>query len=204
MSTATTVSGRHVDLLFLDKSTVHLEDVAVHLAHIRRFNGATTIGYSVAAHSLHVSDLVKRMHGTLSAQLAALHHDAHEYLLGDITTPAKDFLNALCGNAFAVAEQKLQRQVLEALQIRCAFMSNRALIHRADMIALATERRDLQPRSREPWPCLSGIEPDFEDIRVRAKLPDDFWAQTYVERDRTLRAQMADRLEWPQRPVAKA
>lgn len=193
MTTCTTVTGLDVSLPFLSSADVRLPDIAVGLSHIRRFNGATTVGYCVAAHSLHVSDIVRRLGGTLSAQLAALHHDAHEYLLGDISTPVKQYLNLLCNNAMKAVEAQLQRQVLKALCVHTAYVSNARLIHQADMIALATERRDLQPASTAPWECLAGIQPDFVDCFDRATLvPDDAWASLYMERDQELREAMAE------------
>jgi hypothetical protein len=192
-TTAITATGLPVNLAFLGADDVRLTDIAVGLSHIRRFNGATTVGYSVAAHSLHVSDIVRRLGGTLSAQLAALHHDAHEYLLGDITSPVKTYINLLCNNALHSVEAHLQRQVLKALMVHTAFVSNRQLIHRADMIALATEKRDLKPTEGEAWPCLEGVLPDFVDCHDRATLvPDDAWASFYIERDRELREAMAE------------
>jgi len=190
MTTITTVTGREINLAYFGAIDVDLHEIAKGLSQIRRFNGQTEVGYNVAAHSMHVCDIVKREGGTLSAQLAALHHDAHEYLMGDITTPFKEFVNLISLNALAVIEAQLQRRVLEALMVRTAYVSNRKLIHRADMMALGAERRDLQPASTEPWPCQAGIAPDWEDVRTRAKISDKAWAAMYVARDLELRAQM--------------
>jgi hypothetical protein len=195
MMTTSMHSGREVDLAFVGRHNVHLADIAKGLSHIRRFNGQTRVGYNVAAHSLHVCDIVRRAHGTPAAQLAALHHDAHEYLIGDITSPVKAWINLLCGNALHVAEAQLQRRVLDALMVRTAFVSNQRLIHLADMQALAAERRDLQPANAEPWACLDGITPDWENINDRARIPEDCWAAMYIERDGQLRALMADKLD---------
>lgn len=40
-----------------------------------------------------------------------------------------------------------------------------ASVHRADLIALATERRDVMPTDPDIWDCLVGIEPMVETIR---------------------------------------
>ncbi|SIQ38049.1 hypothetical protein [Aquipseudomonas alcaligenes] len=49
-----------------------------------------------------------------------------------------------------------------------------ASVKRADMVALATEKRDLLPENSEPWQCLEGLEPmpfrvartDYEEVRI--------------------------------------
>lgn len=46
-----------------------------------------------------------------------------------------------------------------------------ASIKHADMIALATEKRDLLPEHPTPWPCLEGIEP--MPFRVERCQPED-------------------------------
>lgn len=199
MTISTTASGHAVNLAYIQRGDIRIEDIAKGLSQIRRFNGATKVGYSVAAHALHVSDLTRRLGGTLSAQLAALHHDAHEYLLGDITSPVKQYINLLSSNALHTLETILQRAVLDALMVRTAFVSNRDLIHRADMIALATERRDLQSTNVEAWPCLEGIDPDWECCRTRASIPDDAWERLYIDRDHELRERMAELMDYPVR-----
>lgn len=70
---------------------LHAFDLALPLSRINRFNGHTSRLYSVAEHSLHVvtimeRDLTVRDSGQL---LAGLLHDAHEAIIGDVTTPVK-------------------------------------------------------------------------------------------------------------------
>lgn len=203
MTTITTVSGREINLRYINPELINVDDIAHSLSRMRRFNGATAVGYSVASHALHVSDLVRRMGGTLSAQLAALHHDSHEYLIGDMVSPMKALIDLMCVNAYLIIEGRIQRNVLDALGIRTAFVSNTKLIHRADMVALATERRDLMPTSLDAeWPCLIGVTPDAVDIRHRAAKDDDAWADAFISRDHELRTRMAELMEYPMRAEA--
>lgn len=195
-TTCTTVAGRPVDLLRIDPTQVCRLDIAHQLARIRRFNGATGRGYSVAAHALHVCDLVQRLGGSPAAQLAALHHDSHEYLIGDVATPVKAAVNALGGNAWATFEASVQRAVLDALHLRTAYVQHRDLIHKADMIALATEKRDLKPLDG-PWPRLVGVPADFVDVRQRCEISDSAWAEQFTIRDEDLREQLAERIGYP-------
>lgn len=87
------LSGRRLDLLDPTPVDIEIEDIAHGLAFVARWNGQTKGDwpYSVAEHSL----LVERIF-THSAkqpdprwQLAALLHDAPEYVIGDMISPVK-------------------------------------------------------------------------------------------------------------------
>lgn len=71
-------SGRFVDPWNAQVEDIEIEDIARGLAHINRYNGQFGT-YSVAQHSILVARLV-----TPRKQLAALLHDAPEYLTGDL------------------------------------------------------------------------------------------------------------------------
>lgn len=79
-----TVSGRYVNLLDPDPSTICIEDIAYHLSNICRFTGACVPFYSVAKHSVVVSYLCPP-----EVALQGLLHDATEAYLGDIASPLK-------------------------------------------------------------------------------------------------------------------
>ena len=126
---------------------IDLEDVAHGLAYQCRFNGHTEHFYSVAQHSLMVAHLVPR-----ELRLAGLLHDAAEAYMGDMVSPLKAVMPH-----FVAAEGALIRQIGERF---CVNLTNvDRVIRKADLIALATEKRDLLPNARDPWPSLEGIEP---------------------------------------------
>jgi len=125
---------------------IHIEDIAHGLAYTCRFNGQTTHFYSVAQHSLMVCDLVSEEH-----KLAALLHDAAEAYLGDMVKPLKRLLPE-----FAAIEHRVSAIIAETFDIP---ESDHSLIKQADLIALATEKRDLMPNSTEPWLELTGYAP---------------------------------------------
>ncbi len=125
---------------------VAIEDIAQGLAYQCRFNGQTRTFYSVAQHSLIVASLVP-----VRLRLAALLHDAAEAYLGDMVKPLKDFFPE-----FSEIEKKVMAIIGERFAV-AAF--DTPAIKRADLIALATEKRDLMPNSTEPWPSLQGLQP---------------------------------------------
>ena len=86
------LSGRRLDLLDPTPMDIEIEDIAHGLAFVARWNGQTRGDwpYSVAEHSL----LVEQIFGRLDDQpprwkLAALLHDAPEYVIGDMISPVK-------------------------------------------------------------------------------------------------------------------
>lgn len=87
------LSGRRLDLLDPTPMDIEIEDIAHGLAFVARWNGQThgDYAYSVAEHSLLVETLFGRMNPGISAkwQLAALLHDAPEYVIGDMISPVK-------------------------------------------------------------------------------------------------------------------
>jgi len=87
------LSGRRLDLLDPTPVDIEIEDIAHGLAFVARWNGQTAgdHAYSVAEHSLLVTDLFCRMQpgAPVKWQLAALLHDAPEYVIGDMISPVK-------------------------------------------------------------------------------------------------------------------
>ena len=87
------LSGRRLDLLDPTPMDIEIEDIAHGLAFVARWNGQTKgdFAYSVAEHSLLVTDIFAQQHpnAPVKWQLAALLHDAPEYVIGDMISPVK-------------------------------------------------------------------------------------------------------------------
>jgi len=129
---------------------ISIEDIAHALSHICRFGGHCRHHYSVAQHSVLVSELAPPQYA-----FAALMHDAPEAYCNDIVHPMKIGLPDYCR-----MESHIYYAVSEAFNLP---MTDEALtaIKRADRIALSTERRDLLPFTT------------FEVLPEEAKYPPD-------------------------------
>ncbi|MFT6458730.1 MAG: 5'-deoxynucleotidase YfbR-like HD superfamily hydrolase [Pseudophaeobacter arcticus] len=101
------LSGRRLDLLDPTPMDIEISDIAHGLAFVARWNGQTRgdFAYSVAEHSLLVEVLFSRMFpkAPVKWQLAALLHDAPEYVIGDMISPVK----AAVGPGYSELDQRL-------------------------------------------------------------------------------------------------
>jgi 5'-deoxynucleotidase YfbR-like HD superfamily hydrolase len=106
------LSGRRLDLIDPSPLDVEIADIAHGLARVARWNGQTKGPeiFSVAQHSLLVEALFAAADSSLSAgaRLAALLHDAPEYVIGDMISPFK----AAVGGDYKLVEARLKRAVL--------------------------------------------------------------------------------------------
>ena len=87
------LSGRRLDLLDPQSGDIEFADIAHGLARVARWNGQTTgdHAFSVAQHTLVVESIASARHPDWPAhwRLAALLHDAPEYVIGDLISPFK-------------------------------------------------------------------------------------------------------------------
>jgi len=107
------LSGRRLDLLDPSPLDIEMADIAHGLARVARWNGQTEGAhiFSVAQHSMLVETIARqRMRLDRRQRLAALLHDAPEYVVGDMISPFK----AVIGDAYKAVEQRL----LSAIHVR--------------------------------------------------------------------------------------
>ena len=148
-----TFSGKKFDLINPSIDSVCLIDIAHALSRICRFNGHVKNFYSVAEHSVYVSNCVPEKYAK-----EALLHDAHEAYVGDVTSPMK---RAMARNAvkrgspvsdFATTEAGVYNAVVR----RFGLYSNtdehcEDRIKHADLALLATEQERFFPEMVSDW-----------------------------------------------------
>lgn len=178
-----------------------ISEIAYALAQINRFCGHAKRPYSVAEHSVLVSSIAEGEGASTTAQLAALLHDAHEAYTGDVSSPAKWAI----GMAWGLFEDGEAASVHNALGVRAAMCAHRASIKRWDLIALATERRDLtayDPAKHRPWPVLDNPHSPVLpiDLNLMAEVRRDMrwtdWIEVFMQRHEDLQRKL--RRETPQ------
>ena len=143
------LSGRRLDLLDPSPLDIEIEDIAHGLARVARWNGQTDgeHAFSVAEHSLLVERIVTELEPKLDRQfrLAALIHDAPEYVIGDLISPFKA--------ALSLDYRAFEAKLLAAIHVRFGLpaelpASVTKLIKRADKIAAYYEATCLAGFSR--------------------------------------------------------
>ena len=105
------LSGRRLDLLDPSPLDIEIEDIAHGLARVARWNGQT-IGdhaFSVAQHSVIVEEICAHIQPGFEPRwrLAALLHDASEYVIGDMISPFK----AALGYDYKAFEHRLEAAI---------------------------------------------------------------------------------------------
>src|SRR3546814_1867463 len=105
------LSGRRLNLLDPSAVDIEIDAIAHGLARVARWNGQTRGDYafSVAQHSLLVEAVFEREHPGVEHRwrLAALLHDAPEYVIGDMISPFKGAI----GGAYKTVERGLQAAI---------------------------------------------------------------------------------------------
>jgi hypothetical protein len=137
-----TSNGKWFNVLNPDPKDVDIEDIAHALSNQCRFTGHTTSFYSVAQHSVLVSECCNP-----SDAKWGLLHDASEAYLSDIARPVKkhpDF-----GPFYLKAEAALTEAVMRHFDLPPAMPDS---VRAADDMLLRTEARDLMAPTFPVYP----------------------------------------------------
>lgn len=180
------LSGRRLDLLDPSPFDIEIEDIAHGLARVARWNGQT-VGehpFSVAQHSLIVEEICVHMRPDLAPRwrLAALLHDASEYVIGDMISPFKSAL----GLDYKTFEARLET----AIHIRFGLPPKtpapiRRLIKQADRACAFFEATQLAGFERGESLKLFGAPPRGYEL-ILEPLPAAAAQARYLERFRVL------------------
>jgi hypothetical protein len=130
-----TASGQLFDILAFDPFTIELYDVAHGLSNICRFGGHTREFYSVAQHSVLVSELCD----TADAGIGLLHDAAEGLGLGDMISPLKR-------QPGMETYREIEARMNAAIAARWGLPSlGTPSVELADRLAVFLEMRDLMP-----------------------------------------------------------
>ena len=180
------LSGRRLDLLDPSPLDVEIDDIAHGLARVARWNGQTLgeHAFSVAQHCVVVEDVVRRLKPAIEPRwrLAALLHDAPEYVIGDMISPFK----AALGLDYHLFEERLERAIHTRFGLPPKLPADiKRLIKTADRVSAAIEAVDLAGFSSAEALALWGKLPKIARPRLDPQAPPEAQAQ-FLDRFRRL------------------
>ena len=180
------LSGRRLDLLDPSPFDIEIEDIAHGLARVARWNGQT-IGehaFSVAQHSLVVEEIAAHIRPGLEPKwrLAALLHDASEYVIGDMISPFKSALGA----GYKDFEARLEAAIHVRFQLPPKTPQTiKTLIKKADRACAFYEATQLAGFNKRESLQIFGAPPAGYDLIIDP-LPASVAQQRYLDRYRVL------------------
>jgi 5'-deoxynucleotidase YfbR-like HD superfamily hydrolase len=180
------LSGRRLDLLDPSPLDIEIEDIAHGLARVARWNGQTTgeHAFSVAQHSVVVEEITAHIRPGLEARwrLAALLHDAPEYVIGDMISPFK----AALGLDYRTFEERLEAAIHVRFGLPARIPAEiKALIKTADRACAFFEATQIAGFGHEESLGFFGTPPPGYTLRVEPVAVSVAQAR-YVERYRLL------------------
>lgn len=180
-----TYTGKQVRPLTPDPSTICIEDIAHSLANQCRFTGHTKSFYSVAQHSVIVSEICD-----YKDAMWGLLHDGSEAYLSDIARPLKSQKGL--GDIYKEAEKNLMLAIADKFELYYVpySMKNGEYILKlpktvewADDVLLRSEMRDLMPYGIRGAGNYEGDFLDYEIIPwMPARAEEEFLHRYYALR----------------------
>jgi hypothetical protein len=188
------LSGRRLDLLDPSPADIDIEDIAHGLARVARWNGQTQgpHAFSVAQHVVVVEEIASALNPGWPSRwrLAALLHDAPEYVIGDLISPFKTAI----GLDYKAFEAKLLNAIHRRFGVPAPLPSEVAFeIKRADRIAAFYEATALAGFAREEALRFFGGPDGIDDDLARClagicSLPPDTAQRAFLDRFSALEA----------------
>jgi len=161
------LSGRRLDLLDPSPLDIEIEDIAHGLARVARWNGQTTgeHAFSVAQHSVVVEEIAAHVRPGLEPRwrLAALLHDAPEYVIGDMISPFK--------TALGLDYHRFEERLETAIQLRFGLPARipaeiKALIKTADRACAFFEATQIAGFGHDESLVLFGVPPPGYTLKI--------------------------------------
>lgn len=176
------LSGRRLDLLDPSPMDIEIEDIAHGLARVARWNGQTVgeHAFSVAQHSVVVEEIVAHIQPDIEPRwrLAALLHDASEYVIGDMISPFK----AALGYDYKAFEERLET----AIHVRFGLPAKtpvaiKKLVKQADLACAFFEATQLAGFNHEEALKLFGAPPAGYLLSIEPQSPSHA-QERYIQR----------------------
>lgn len=154
-----------------EPQAISLHDIAHSLSMQCRYTGHTTWHYSIAQHSILVSQLATRWAMQAGVERRDLRnyaawglmHDAAEAYLGDVSRPLKHLLREYT-DVYTRLEEILDLAIVSRFGLTCDAKIE-TLVKRADVALLHWEKRALLP-GHPPRPWTVGAEADGEPVVI--------------------------------------
>ena len=182
------LSGRRLDILNPSPLDIEIEDIAHGLARVSRWNGQTRgkHSFSVAQHCVLVERLLRANAPKLDQKwyLAAVLHDAPEYVIGDLISPFKAAIGA--------DYKQLEARLLAAIYMRFSVPVQlpaqiESTIKRADIAAAYLEAIQLAGFDEDEARKIFGKPRDLPRLVLRGLPPDDAAARLRDQVNKYLR-----------------
>ena len=169
MNTIQTITGAY---FFFDEPEKHdypIQEIAHALSNLCRYTGHVRQFYSVAQHSVHVSEWVP-----MGMRMWALLHDASEAYLGDVASPLKRLLPD-----YKAIEHRVEQSIAASYGMPFPLPPE---IKRADLQMLVTEQSQLMPDGpfdKHHWPDIEPLPIVIQPLSPRAAC--DLFLRRYHE-----------------------
>lgn len=167
------VSGSYFDFVDLDRNEVIITDIAHALANVCKFGGHTREFFSVAQHSVLVSQVVPP-----AEALPALFLDADKAYMGMTNVPEE------LTPELMLIQKRVRGDIFQKLGLPLEISD---AVRAADLILRATEHRDLMPQPSVPWELIAGVTPLAKTI---VPLPPTLACLQFIERYKEIVAPM--------------
>ncbi len=143
---------------------VDIDDIARGLSNMCRYAGHVLKFYSVAEHSVLVSQAVELLGGNRMEQLWGLLHDASEAYLVDIPSPIKHHPQM----AFY---REVEKRVMDAVCLRFELPPTEpSIVTRCDQQLLCIEAPQLITKMAQPWGLPEPMK-ELGEVRIRCERP---------------------------------
>lgn len=169
-----TASGKKVFFLEPDLDSIDINDIALALSRVPRFNGHTHRFYSVAEHCWTGQRFIDDEY-----KLAFLLHDATEAYLCDIPSPIKQYLPDY---------KNIERTLEEAIAIKFGFHSflDSDVIKYMDIAMLSCEAQHLVESRGNDWQIWKAMKRPIADPKMKplcfdSKTAERLFLETFYE-----------------------